>query len=188
MFQHHYGGPYRANRIGDAFARDIKGSFMNWLEHGRKAALRVNVARRGDSQAAGEGRCEVGENVGVQICSHNGVQARGLAHHASGHGVDQHLVARDTRELSCHLGRDLVPENYALALRVGFRDDRGSLKAKRMMRVAPLRVKIEVSVATSSGKPRWARPPWPAYSASVFSPTMAQSRSPGLQSRSGDDG
>src|SRR6266403_326292 len=61
-----------------------------------------------------------------------------------------------------------------------------SLKANRMIRVTPRRVKIAVSVPTSSGKPRWARPPCPAYSPSEFSRTMTQSRSPRLQSRKGE--
>ena len=44
-----------------------------------------------------------------------------------------------------------------------------------MIRVTPVRVKIDVSVATSSGSPRWARPPLPEYSPSLFSRTMTQS-------------
>ena len=38
-------------------------------------------------------------------------------------------------------------------------------------------MKIETSVATSSGRPRCERPPWPAYSPSEFSRTITQSRS-----------
>ncbi len=38
-----------------------------------------------------------------------------------------------------------------------------------MMRVMPVRVKMAVSVATSSGKPLCARPPWPAvFAFAVF--------------------
>ena len=59
-------------------------------------------------------------------------------------------------------------------------------KAKRMIRSTPRRVKIAVSVATSSGRPRCTRPPWPAYSPSLFSRTITQSRSPGPTSRSGE--
>ena len=45
------------------------------------------------------------------------------------------------------------------------------------MRETPTRVKMATSVPTSSGRPRWARPPWPEYSPSEFSRTITQSRS-----------
>jgi len=54
-----------------------------------------------------------------------------------------------------------------------------------MMRATPVRVKTEVSVATSSGRPRCTRPPFPEYSPSLFSRTITQSRSPGEQFLSG---
>ena len=59
-------------------------------------------------------------------------------------------------------------------------------KATRMMRSTPRRVKIEISVATSSGRPRWVRPPWPEYSPSEFSRTITQSRSPMPAFRNGE--
>ncbi len=48
-------------------------------------------------------------------------------------------------------------------------------KAWRWMRSTPARVNTAVSVPTSIGRPRWARPPWPAYSPSEFSRMMTQS-------------
>lgn len=59
-------------------------------------------------------------------------------------------------------------------------------KAKRIRRSTPWRVKMETSVAVSQGNPRWERPPWPAYSPSLFSRMMTQSRSPSAQLRRGD--
>ena len=56
-----------------------------------------------------------------------------------------------------------------------------------MIRVTPVRVNIDTSVATSSGWPRCALPPIPEYSPSLFSRTITQSRSPGLQFRKGED-
>ena len=55
--------------------------------------------------------------------------------------------------------------------------ERASAKANRKMRSTPARVMIETSVATSSGRPRWTRPPTPAYSPSEFSRTITQSSS-----------
>ena len=63
--------------------------------------------------------------------------------------------------------------------------DRASPKAKRMIRSTPARVMIDTSVATSIGWPWCTRPPTPAYSPSVFSRTITQSRSAGSQRFSG---
>ena len=46
-----------------------------------------------------------------------------------------------------------------------------------MMRVTPARVNMATSVATSSGRPLWTRPPTPEYSPSEFSRTITQSSS-----------
>ena len=58
--------------------------------------------------------------------------------------------------------------------------------ANRISRVMPCRVKMETSVAVSHARPRCERPPWPAYSPSLFSRMITQSRSPVLQLRRGD--
>lgn len=58
--------------------------------------------------------------------------------------------------------------------------------ANRISRVTPWRVKMDTSVAVSHARPRCERPPWPAYSPSLFSRMMTQSRSPSLQFRRGD--
>ena len=63
----------------------------------------------------------------MQICGHNGVEARGLGHHARGHGVDEHFVPGDVWKFFCNLGGDLVPHNHAVTLRVGFGDNRQQL-------------------------------------------------------------
>ena len=55
--------------------------------------------------------------------------------------------------------------------------ERARRNAKRMMRATPARVIIDTSVATSSGRPWWTRPPTPAYSPSEFSRTITQSSS-----------
>ncbi len=63
--------------------------------------------------------------------------------------------------------------------------DCASLKAKRITRSTPARVMIETSVAASIGWPWCTRPPTPAYSPSVFSRTITQSRSFASQRFSG---
>ena len=74
--------------------------------------------------------------------------------------------------MACRCAFDLVTTVRSLRGR-----ERASAKAKRMTRVTPTRVKIDTSVATSSGSPRCARPPTPAYSPSEFSRTITQSSS-----------
>jgi hypothetical protein len=82
--------------------------------------------------------------------------------------------------MPCRCALDLVTTVRSLRGR-----ERASPNAKRMMRVTPVRVNMDTSVATSSGKPRCARPPTPAYSPSEFSRTITQSSSGPLTLRSG---
>ena len=82
--------------------------------------------------------------------------------------------------MACRCAFDLVTTVSSLRGR-----ERASAKAKRMTRVTPARVKIDTSVATSSGSPRCARPPTPAYSPSEFSRTITQSSSGPATLRSG---
>src|SRR5580658_2356017 len=123
MLEHHCGGPKGADGIGDAFAGDVEGSAVYGFEHGGEAAFRVDIAGGRDAEAAGEGGGEVGKNVGVKIRGHDRIYAGGLGDHTRGHGVDEHLVPGDVGKLSRDFGGDLVPENHAVALGVGFGDN-----------------------------------------------------------------
>lgn len=58
--------------------------------------------------------------------------------------------------------------------------------ANRMMRSTACRVKMDTSVAVSHACPRCDRPPWPAYSPSLFSRIITQSKEPVVALRSGD--
>ncbi len=82
--------------------------------------------------------------------------------------------------MPCRWAFDLVTMVSSLRGR-----ERASLKAKRMMRATPARVNIDTSVAASSGRPLWTRPPTPAYSPSEFSRTITQSSSGPVTLRSG---
>ena len=58
----------------------------------------------------------------MQVARHDRVQALGVAHHARGHGVDQHLVGGDLGVAARDLGEDLVPQHHGVALGVRFGD------------------------------------------------------------------
>lgn len=74
-----------------------------------------------------------------------------------------------------------IPLRCALLFVTTVRSFRGRLwavsNANRIIRSTPCLENMETSVATSQGFPRWERPPWPAYSPSLFSRTMTQSSS-----------
>lgn len=63
--EHLGGGPESSNGVGDTLASDIKGGAVDGLEHGGVLAAGVQVAGRGDTDGAGEGGSQVGENIGV---------------------------------------------------------------------------------------------------------------------------
>ena len=63
--------------------------------------------------------------------------------------------------------------------------DWANSKAKRIIRATPVLVMMETSVATSSGRPLWTRPPTPEYSPSEFSHPV-QLRTGNMTQRTGD--
>ncbi len=82
--------------------------------------------------------------------------------------TERQISSHNTMPWRCAL--DLVT---MVSLRRG--RDMASSQAKRAMRSTPARVNTETSMPTSIGSPRWARPPAPAYSPSLFSRTITQS-------------
>ena len=119
MVEHQRSTPERGDRIGDALAGDVEGGAVDRLEHRGIAPLGVEVGGRAEAERAGQGAREIAQDVGVQVGRDDHVQALGLQHHARGHGVDQLLVGRDARKLGRGLGKHLVPQHHAVALRVG---------------------------------------------------------------------
>src|SRR6218665_2371572 len=67
MFEQHPYRPERAHRIGQALAHDVEGRAVDGLEHRRVTLFRVDVAGRGNAQAAGQGRSQIAQDVGMQI-------------------------------------------------------------------------------------------------------------------------
>ncbi len=122
------------------------------------------------------------------------VSGLGMQRHTVRHGIDQHFVPLHIREFLRHFSGNLIPHHHTMALGVGFGHHGQQFTWTRLCQSEgiahnachPTRVKIATSVPTSSGKPRWVRPPLPEYSPSEFSRTMTQSRSPCPRLRSGE--
>ena len=67
----------------------------------------------------------------MQIGGDDGVQARRPQHHARGHGVDQHLVGGDLRVVALDLLEHRIPHHHAVALGIGFGNQRQQLARAR---------------------------------------------------------
>src|SRR5215471_13449244 len=172
VLKHQCRGPDRAYRIGDSFAGDVEGGSVDGLEHGREPARGIEVGRRRNAETTGESASKVRKDVGVKIGGDNGVDRSRFGDHSSRHGIDEHFLPFYFGKVAGHFGGDsshkTMPWRCALDLVTTVSSLRGrcraSSKAYLKMRVTQRRVKTETSVATSSGKPIWERPPWPEYS------------------------
>ena len=141
-------GPEGPDRVGNSLACDIKSRTMDGLEHRRVFSLWVEVCRRCDAERTGQRRSKIGENIRVQVCRHDSVERVGFEGHACRHCIDQHLVPTDIREVLRNLGGDFIPHDHPMALSIGFVTtvkslrgrERANSKAKRMIRVTPVRV------------------------------------------------
>jgi hypothetical protein len=94
---------------------------MDGFEHRRKFPLGIKVRSRRDAERTGERRSQIGENIRVQVGRHDGVESARFEGHTRSHGIDQHFVPSNIREVLRHLGRDFIPHDHAVALCVGFR-------------------------------------------------------------------
>ncbi len=97
---------------------------MDRLEHGREAALRIQIGGGGDAQAPGQRGGQIGEDVRVQVGGDDGVQGRRLEHHPGGHRVDQLAVGLHVGVVAGDLEEHLVPEHHPVPLRVRLGDQR----------------------------------------------------------------
>ena len=90
---HHRGRDDRRTRIGGAGARDVGRRAVHRLEQRRAGAGRIEVGRRGASDAAGDRAAEVGEDVAEQVVGDDHVVAAGILDEVDARGVDV-VVAR----------------------------------------------------------------------------------------------
>ena len=92
-------GEYGGCRVGDARAGDVRRRTVHRLEHRRVRALRVDVAARGEADAAGDGGGDVGEDVAEEVVGHDHVEALRLRHDEHRGRVDVLVFGGDVGEL-----------------------------------------------------------------------------------------
>src|SRR5206468_9187468 len=88
MVEQQRAGPDRADRIRDALSGDVGRRAMDWLEHRRVRALRVDVRARRNAKTARDRRPEVREDVAEQVRSDDDVERLWMGDHARGQRVD----------------------------------------------------------------------------------------------------
>src|SRR5262245_12652182 len=120
MLEHHCAGENRRQRIGQFTARDVGSRSMYRLEHGWVSLFRIEIGTRGETEAPGDDRAEVRQDVTEQIRGHDYIEALGPANQIHACRVDQQRFRADLRVLPADFGKDSIPEGHAEPLRVRF--------------------------------------------------------------------
>src|SRR5690606_6655960 len=79
VVEHHGDGQDGRGGVGLALPGDVGGAAVDRLEHARRGALGVDVAARGQADAAGDGGAEVGDDVAEEVVGDDHVEPLGLA-------------------------------------------------------------------------------------------------------------
>ena len=173
--------------VGHRPAGDVRGGAVDRLEHAREAALGVDVAARGEADAAGDGGGDVGDDVAEEVVGDDDVEAARVGREEDRRGVDVLVGGLDIRELGPDLLHGAPPEV------AGMREDvvlvherevppgarRARPKASRTTRSTPKRVLTLTSVAISLRGARAQRPAVAHVGPSVPSRTTTKSMPPG---------
>src|SRR5690554_4399553 len=92
-------GEDRRGGVRLALARDVGSRAVHRLEHRRRGAVRVDVARGRESDTARDRGGEIGEDVPEEVVGDDDVEARRVGHEEDRRGVDVQVVDRDVGEL-----------------------------------------------------------------------------------------
>ena len=92
MIEHHGARQDQGRRIGHALPRDVRSTAVDRLEDGRIGA---DVGAWGQSQAAHQSRCQVGQDVTEHVGGHDHVELLGPQHHLHRGVVDDEIVPVD---------------------------------------------------------------------------------------------
>lgn len=110
VFEHHGRGPDRAQRVGDALARDVGRGAVHRLEHRGEVPLGGAVGRRRDADGSGDRGREVAEGVAEEVGGDDDVEAGWFEDELGRERVDVLLVPGDLREGGGPLGDELVQD------------------------------------------------------------------------------
>ena len=93
---------HRGGGVGLALARDVRRGAVHRLEHAGRRAVRVDVGRRRQPDAAGDRRGEVREDVAEQVVGDDHVEPRRVGDQEDGRRVHVQVVDRHVGELGVH--------------------------------------------------------------------------------------
>ena len=104
--------------------RDVGRRTVNGLEHARERAIRVDVARGREADAAGDGAGQVGQDVAEEVVGDDDVEARRVCDQEDRRRVDVQIVYRDFGVLGRDRVHDALPEPPAMHEHVGLVHER----------------------------------------------------------------
>src|SRR5699024_9482920 len=101
---------HRGGGIGEVPAGDVRSGAVNRLEHRREGAGGIDVAARGEPDAAADGRGEVGDDVAEEVVRDDHVEAGRVLDQVDHHRVDVRVVHLDLGVLGADLLDDAAVE------------------------------------------------------------------------------
>ena len=131
--RHNPGSTDILNRLHQHLAGGILAEMVEHLDSGQKLAIglaiplpviskaepwigsnieepsfRINIGCWRNARAAGQRPGKIRQNIGVQICRHNGIQRFRMMCHPHCHGIDEDLVPGDIGEFFGNLSGDFI--------------------------------------------------------------------------------
>ena len=132
MVEQHRRGEDRGGRVGLALTRDVWGGAVDRLEHARGFAGGVDVAARGQPDAAGDGRGDVGDDVAEKVVGDDDVEACRVGREEDRRGVDVLVGGLDVGELRADLLDGAAPQVTGVGEHVVLVDERQVLARARL--------------------------------------------------------
>ena len=118
VIQHESQGEDGRQRVGDVLAGVFGRGAVHGFEHG--GALRVDVARRRQAQAALQLRPQIRDDVAEHVAGHDDLELFRAFHHLHGQGIHVQVLLFDIRVLGADLLEraqpEVVPEAQRIAL------------------------------------------------------------------------
>ena len=115
--QHHGGGEDLRDRIGNAFASDIRGGAAARFIHSetrRAGSFLAEAGARKHSQRAGEHGNFIAQNVAEKILRQHDIEPLWILHQLHGSVVHVEVAETDVWEVSCSFLDDAPPEDAVL--------------------------------------------------------------------------